>query len=165
MAEQVQKIEGISPDMIWTFLVVAVGLMALIVLGDKVLDVYRNAKKRKKERTELEGQDITERIADKVLEKLTPTLDEKFGEINRQFEEVDRKLAADKEAIELHTAQLNAQQGRVDRLDNDTRALLHGVSALLGHQVDGNSVDKLKRTNDAMKNYLIDRKYEEGDWK
>lgn len=165
LAEQVQKIEGISPDMIWTFLVVAVGLMALIVLGDKVLDVYRNAKKRKKERTELEGQDITERIADKVLEKLTPTLDEKFGEINRQFEEVDRKLAADKEAIELHTAQLNAQQGRVDRLDNDTRALLHGVSALLGHQVDGNSVDKLKRTNDAMKNYLIDRKYEEGDWK
>lgn len=165
MAEQVQKIEGISPDMIWTFLVVAVGLMALIVLGDKVLDVYRNAKKRKKERTELEGQDITERIADKVLEKLTPTLDEKFGEINRQFEEVDRKLAADKEAIELHTAQLNAQQGRVDRLDNDTRALLHGVSALLGHQVDGNSIDRLKRTNDAMKNYLIDRKYEEGDWK
>lgn len=165
LAEQVQKIEGISPDMIWTFLVVAVGLMALIVLGDKVMDVYRNAKKRKKERTELEGQDITERIADKVLEKLTPTLDEKFGEINRQFEEVDRKLAADKEAIELHTAQLNAQQGRVDRLDNDTRALLHGVSALLGHQVDGNSVDKLKRTNDAMKNYLIDRKYEEGDWK
>lgn len=165
LAEQVQKIEGISPDMIWTFLVVAVGLMALIVLGDKVLDVYRNAKKRKKERTELEGQDITERIADKVLEKLTPTLDEKFGEINRQFEEVDRKLAADKEAIELHTAQLNAQQGRVDRLDNDTRALLHGVSALLGHQVDGNSIDRLKRTNDAMKNYLIDRKYEEGDWK
>ena len=165
LAEQIQKIEGISPDMIWTFLVVAVGLMALVVLGDKVMDVYRNAKKRKKEQRELEGQDITERIADKVLEKLTPTLDEKFGEINRQFEEVDRKLAADKEAIELHTAQLNAQQGRVDRLDNDTRALLHGVSALLGHQVDGNSIDKLKRTNDAMKNYLIDRKYEEGDWK
>ena len=165
MAEQIQKIEGISPDMIWTFLVVAVGLMALVVLGDKVMDVYRNAKKRKKEQRELEGQDITERIADKVLEKLTPTLDEKFGEINRQFEEVDRKLAADKEAIELHTAQLNAQQGRVDRLDNDTRALLHGVSALLGHQVDGNSIDKLKRTNDAMKNYLIDRKYEDGDWK
>ena len=160
-----QAIEGITPAMLWTFVVVLVGLMALIVLGDKVMDVFRNAKKRRKEQHELEGQDITVRIADKVMEKLTPTLDEKFEGINKQFEEIDRKLAADKEAIELHTAQLNAQQGRVDRLDNDTRALLHGVSALLGHQVDGNSVDKLKRTNDAMKNYLIDRKYDESDWK
>ena len=165
MAEQAQRIEGISPDMLWTFLVVLVGLMALVVLGDKVMDVYRNAKKRRKERNELESSDITDRIADKVTERLTPTLDEKFAEINQQFEEIDRKLAADKEALESHTRQLNAQQERVDRLDNDTRALLHGVSALLGHQVDGNNIDKLTRTNDAMKNYLIDRKYEESDWK
>lgn len=160
-----QAIEGITPAMLWTFVVVLVGLMALVVLGDKVMDVFRNAKKRRKEQQELEGRDITVRIADKVMEKLTPTLDQKFGEINQQFEEIDRKLAADKEAIELHTAQLNAQQGRVDRLDNDTRALLHGVSALLGHQIDGNGVDLLKRTNSAMKNYLIDRKYDESDWK
>ena len=56
-------------------------------------------------------------------------------------------------------------ESRVDRLDNDTRALLHGVSALLGHEIDGNSIDRVKRTNDAMKNYLIDRKYKEDDWK
>lgn len=163
--QQVPKIEGITPEMLWTFLVVLVGLMALVVLGDKVMDVYRNAKKRRKDRNDLEGQDITDRIADKVIEKLTPTLDEKFGEINQQFEEIDKKLASDKEIITMHTSQLNAQQGRVDRLDNDTRALLHGVSALLGHEIDGNSVDKVKRTNDAMKNYLIDRKYKEDDWK
>jgi len=162
---QVQAIEGITPSMLWTFLVVGVGLMALIVLGDKVMDVYRKAKKRKNDQKELEGQDITVKIADKVMEKLTPTLDEKFGEINKQFEEIDRKLAADKEIIELHTTQLNAEKARTDQLDYDTKALLHGVSALLGHQVDGNSIDKLKRTNDAMKNYLIDRKYKEDDWK
>lgn len=163
--QQVPKIEGISPEMLWTFLVVLVGLMALIVLGDKVMDVFRNMKKRRKEQNELEGQDITDRIADKVLEKLTPTLDAKFDEINKNFEDIDKKLAADKEIITMHTSQLNAQESRVDRLDNDTRALLHGVSALLGHEIDGNSVDRVKRTNDAMKNYLIDRKYKEDDWK
>ena len=163
--QQVPKIEGISPEMLWTFLVVLVGLMALIVLGDKVMDVFRNVKKRKKEQNELEGQDITDRIANKVLEKLTPTLDAKFDEINKNFEDIDKKLASDKEIIDMHTRQLNAQEGRVDRLDNDTRALLHGVSALLGHEIDGNSVDRVKRTNDAMKNYLIDRKYKEDDWK
>lgn len=54
-----QAIEGITPSMLWTSLVVLVGLMALVVLGDKVMDVYRNAKKRKKETQELQGQDIT----------------------------------------------------------------------------------------------------------
>ena len=151
--------------MLWTFLVVLVGLMALVVLGDKVMDVFRNAKRRRKEQRELDGQDITDRIADKVYEKLTPTLDEKFGEINQHFEEIDKRLDTDKETIDMHTRQLNAQEGRVDRLDNDTRALLHGVSALLGHQIDGNGVERLKKTDHAMKNYLIDRKYEEADWK
>lgn len=165
MEEQIPKIEGISPEMLWTFMVVLVGLMGLVVLGDKVMDVFRNMKKRKKERNELEGQDITDRIANKVYEKLTPTLDEKFGEINQRFEDIDKRLDTDKEVIEMHTRQLNAQEGRVDRLDNDTRALLHGVSALLGHQIDGNGIEKLKRTNNAMDNYLIDRKYKEDDWK
>ena len=162
--EQVQKIEGISPEMLWTFLVVLVGIMALVVLGDKVMDVFRNAKKRRREQTELEGQDITDRIADKVMEKLTPTLNEKFGEINQQFEEIDRKLAADKAELEMHTTQLNAHQDRVDRLDNDTKALLHGMSALLSHQVTGNGIEGLKKTYTATKNYLIDRVYKEDNW-
>ena len=158
MEEKVQAIEGITPTMLWTFLVVLVGLMALIVLGDKVLDVFRKAKRRRQEEQELQGNDITDRIADKVIEKLTPQLDEKFASI-------DRKLESDKQTLELHTSQLNAQRDRVDRLDNDTRALLHGVSALLNHIATGNNVDKVKKTNAAMSNYLIDRKYDEEDWK
>ena len=158
MEEKVQAIEGITPGMLWTFLVVLVGLMALIVLGDKVMDVFRNAKKRKQDQQELQGTDITDRIADKVMEKLQPKLDEKFAEI-------DRKLAADKEIIDMHTAELNATKSRVDQLDNDNRALLHGMSALLSHEATGNSIDKVRKANDAMKNYLIDRKYCEEDWK
>lgn len=158
METKVPAIEGITPTMLWTFLVVLVGLMALVVLGDKVLDVWRNVKRRRQERQELQGTDITDRIATKVIEKLSPQLDEKFAEI-------DRKLAADKEAIELHAAQLNAQKARVDQLDNDNRALLHGMSALLSHEATGNSIEKVKKTNEAMRNYLIDRKYSEEDWK
>ena len=157
MEEKVQAIEGITPSMLWTFLIVLVGLMALVVLGDKAIDVFRKAKKRKQEQQELQGTDITDRIADKVMAQLTPKLDEKFAEI-------DRKLAADKEAIDLQMSQLNAQKDRVDRLDNDNRALLHGMSALLGHIATGNSIDRVKKTNATMNNYLIDRKYHEEDW-
>ena len=75
MEQQVQKIEGISPDMIWTFLVVLVGLMALVVLGDKVMDVYRKAKKSREEQTELQNSDVTDRIADKVMENVSKGTD------------------------------------------------------------------------------------------
>lgn len=164
--QQAQKsIEGITPDMLWTFMVVLVGLMSLALLCVKLYNEVKKIRKERHDAKKLEGQDITDRIADKVMEKLTPTLDAKFDEISKNFDDIDKKLAADKEVIEMHTRQLNAQEGRVDRLDNDTRALLHGVSALLGHEIDGNSIDRVKRTNDAMKNYLIDRKYKEDDWK
>lgn len=151
---QVQKIEGITPDMLWTFLVVLVGLMALVVLGYKVIEIMRKEHDRKEQKQQLSGDDITERIADAVMEKLQPKLDEKFAEI-------DRKLAADKESIELHTTQLNANESRVKQLENGNKALCHGVFALLSHEVNGNSIDKLKKAQDGMKNYLIDGVYKE----
>ena len=155
--QQLPKIEGITPDMLWIFFVVLVGFMALIVLGDKVMDVFRNAMKRRKENREVAGQDITDRIADKVIEKLTPTLDEKFDEINHRLDE-------DRHDIDSHERRLNAQDDRVDRLDDDSRALLHGMSALLSHEVNGSNTEKLRKTQAAMSNYLIDRVYKEDDW-
>ena len=151
MEQQVQKIEGISPDMIWTFLVVLVGLMALVVLGDKVMDVYRKAKKRREEQTELQNSDVTDRIADKVMEKLEPKL-------NAKFDEIDRKLASDKATIESHTVQLNDHESRVGKLEGGNLALCHGMLALLERD------PSLTKEQKAMKNYLIDGKYKEEDW-
>ena len=151
--------------MLWTFIIVLVGLAAIFVLGYKVVEILRKEHERKIQREQLNGTDITDRIADKVIEKLQPTLDEKFGEVNAKFDEIDRKLQNDKEVIELHTTQLNAQKSRTDRLDNDNKALLHGMSALLSHEINGNSVDKLTKTQSALHNYLIDGIYKEDDWK
>lgn len=159
------KIEGISPDMLWTFCVVAVGLMALVVLVYKVVEIMRKEQERKQNRTQLQGQDITDRIADKVIAKLMPEIDEKFNEINQKFESVDQKLANDKENIESHTRQLNAYEERVKKLEDGNKALCHGIFALLGHEVSGNSIENLKAAHKAMKNYLIDGVYKEDEWK
>lgn len=156
--QQVQKIEGISPDMLWTFVVVLVGLAALFVLGYKVVEILRKEHERKAQKKKLDDKDITEEIADKVMEKLQPQLDKKFDEI-------DKRLTADNETLRMHTSQLNAQKERVDRLDTDSKALCHGVFALLSHEVNGNSVDRLTKAQKAMQNYLIDGKYNEEDWK
>ena len=152
MEDKLPKIEGISPDMLWTFMVVLVGIATLVVLGDKVVDIFRKAHERKEQKRKLNGQDITDQIASKVMEKLQPELD-------KRFDEIDRKLASDKDLLASHTHQLNDHETRVSRLENGNKALCHGILALLERD------PALSKAQNAMKNYLIDGKYDEGDWK
>lgn len=140
-----QQIEGITPDMLWTFLVVCVGLGALIVLGDKVMDVWRKHKARKELNDGPEGH-LAEEISKKVMEKLEP----RFGEI-------DRKLANDKALLDDHTKQLAAYDTRFARQEEGQRALCRGVLALLSHEINGNSSDKLREALEGIKNYLIEK--------
>lgn len=160
--QQVQKIEGISPEMLWTFVVVLVGLAALFVLGYKVIEILRKEHERKVQRQQLNGQDITDRIANKVIEKLTPQIDEKFENfeksVDKKFEEIDKKLSDEQKDIELHATQLNDHETRVGRLEGGNKALCHGMLALL------ESNPNLGKAQTAMKNYLIDGKYKEEDW-
>lgn len=140
-----QPIEGITPEALWTFLVVLVGLGALIVLGDKVMDVWRKYKARKAVNEGPEGH-LAEEISKKVMEKLEP-----------RFSEIDRKLANDKALLEDHTKQLSAYDTRFGRQEEGQRALCRGVLALLSHEINGNSSDKLREALEGIKNYLIEK--------
>lgn len=148
MEQGLQKIEGISPEMLWNFMVVLVGLCALIVLIYKVVEIFRKEHDRRMQRQQLNGQDITDKIADKVIAKLNPELDKKFAEI-------DKRLKNDKENIDSHTRQLNAFESRVTQLENGNKALCHGMLALLELN------PTLKNAQKAMRNYLIDGEYKE----
>ena len=166
-----QTIEGITPSMLWTFCVVLVGLLALVVLVYKVIEIMRKEHDRRQSREQLVGQGIEERIANAVMLKLSPELDKKFTEVNKKFEdvnkqftEIDKKLSNDKAEIEMHTRQLNAYEDRVDQLEGGNKALCHGVFALLSHEVNGNSIEKLTKAHHAMQNFLIDGKYNEEAW-
>ena len=156
-AQALPAVEGLTPVILWYTLVGLVGIGALIILWDKVSDVFRKRKQRQKDQEQLAGQDITDRIAVKVEEKLEP----KFTEINNKFADIDEKLSNDKANIDMHTRQLNAYEGRVDKLENGNNALIHGVFALLGHSIDGNGMEKLKKSYGGMKNYLMDGEYKE----
>ena len=156
-AEKKLLLDGLLPTDVWNALIVLIILFGVFVGVFKGVVLIRDEIRKSKERKQLRGVDVTEQIANKVMEKLTPELEKKFAEI-------DRKLVADKEAIDLQMSELNATKSRVDRLDNDSKALLHGMSALLSHEATGNSIEKIKKTNAVMNNYLIDRKYHEEDW-
>lgn len=139
-----KPLEGFTPDMIWTFLLVAVGLCALIITGDKVIDVFRRQHERKKMRQN--SPEIADEISQKVLEKM-----------GGWKSEVDRKLANDKAVIEDHTQKLMLLTGRLNAWEDGQKAQCRGVLALLSHEINGNSVDKLRKAYDGINDYLIER--------
>jgi len=141
--QQFEKAVGFSPDMIMPFVIVLLGLAAVFVLGDKVMDVFRKMRDRRK----VSKQDITDEIADKVMAKLQP----KLGDI-------ENRLTAVNEQLKSHTTQLNDHEERVGQLEGGNKALCHGMLALLEKD------PALANASKAMKNYLIDGTYKEEDW-
>ena len=140
--QTLQPIEGITPSTLWTFLTVLVGICALIVLGDKVLTVFRNAQRRKKEPEDK----LAEEISAKVLEKLEP-----------RFRDIDQKLSNDKAAIGSHTRQIESLAKRADGTDTGIKAINRGVLALLNHALHNGNTDELENAQKGINDYLIDR--------
>lgn len=143
--ENVQPIEGITPGMLWTFIVVLVGLAALFVLGHKVVEIIRTERERKQLQQQ-PGEKLAEEISDKVLKKLEP-----------RFADIDRKFANDKETIDRHTRQIEALTGRADSNDEGIKALSRGVLALLNHALHNGNTDELEKAQQGINDYLIEK--------
>lgn len=133
-------IEGLTPEILWYTLVGLVGIGTLIILGDKVLDVFR----KKKERENRPDDVLADVISRKVLEKLEP-----------RFQEIDRKLANDKLQIEDHTAKLSVQKRQIDEIEEGQRVMCRGVLAILSHMINGDSSEALKESQKEITDYLI----------
>ena len=138
-------VEGLTPEILWYTLIGLVGIGTLIVLGDKVLDVFR----KKHERDELKKQPedaLAEKISEMVLKKLEP-----------RFREIDQKLANDNALIKSHTRALEEHHEQIKAIEAGNKVLCRGILALLSHEINGNSNDKLKASQQEITDYLIDK--------
>ena len=139
------QIEGITPDMLWTFIGVLVALAGVFVLGHKVVEILR----KEHERKELKQQP-TEKLADELSQKVIEKLEPRFAKI-------DDKLSIDKARLDEHTRRISELENRAGRSETGIKALCRGMLALLNHAEDhGNG----KEINDAKKNftdYLADK--------
>lgn len=57
--------------------------------------------------------------------------------------ETDSKLANDKK--------------RLDTLEDGQKVMLRGINAIISHEINGNSVDKLQKSQTEIMNYLIEK--------
>lgn len=156
-------LEGLLPVDVWNAIIVVLILFGVIIAVLKGIKFIRDWMRDNRKEKQVNKTDFTDEIADKVMGKLSPQIDEKFAEFSKSFDEkfkdIDKKLENDKETLTLHTTQLNDHEGRVSKLEGGNLALCHGMLALL--ERDPN----LGKEQKAMKNYLIDGKYNEEDWK
>lgn len=145
-------VEGLTPEILWYTLIGIVGIGALIILGDKVIDVFR----KRKAREELKKQptdELANIISAKVLEKMEP-----------RFKSIEKKLANDKLLIDDHTIKLASHQKAIEEIDKEmteinkgNKVLCRGILALLSHEINGNSNDKLLASQQEITDYLIEK--------
>ena len=142
MTESVQPIEGITPAMLWNFVLVLLGLCAVVILIYKVIEIARKEHERKKQQQQLNGRDLTDQIADKVMAKLSP-----------QLKKIDEKLASDKSRLDSHERRLNKNEADLDRIEENTEKLLDAMDGLLMHFITGNSMESLKKVKSELDHY------------
>ena len=138
-------VEGLTPDILWYTLIGLVGLCSLVVLGDKVAEVFRKKKARDAVKN-TPSDELAEHISKKITEQLEP-----------RFADIDRKLANDKLLIEEHTRRLAEHDTDIGGVMDGQKVLCRGILALLSHEINGNSDDKLRASQTEITNFLIDK--------
>jgi len=147
---ELPAIEGITPDMLWVFLVVLIGLAALFVLAYKVVDIIRKEIERKKERKKAERPELADEISSKVFASLEP-----------RMSEIDRKLENDKAVLDLHTRQINNLNKRTDDGESGILVVSMGLLALLNHTLYDGNTKELTDAKTALNEYVF--KIKKGD--
>lgn len=130
--------------MLWTTLIVLVGVGGLIVLGDKVADVWRKHQARKKVNSP--ENKLAEEISQMVIAKMEP-----------RFADIEHKFSNDKQSIETHTRQIGEINKRVDSLETGQKAQCRGILALLNHELHNGNSDEMEEAKKGMDNYLIEK--------
>jgi len=155
-------LEGLLPVDVWNAIIVILILFGVFVAVFKGVTLIRDEIRKGKKEKQVNKKDVTDEIADKVMEKLTPQIDEKFKEFSesfdKKFEDIDTKFSSDQATLRNHTNQLNDHESRVSKLEGGNYSLCQGMLALLKRDPE------LAKAEHAMENYLITGKYNEKDW-
>ncbi len=138
-------IEGLTPTVLWITLFGAVCIGSLIVLGDKVAEVFRKRRERKSNQDARRDGTIQGQL-DQISLKLD-SIDEFMKETNRRFERDKRRL--------------DALEGQSDSIQNGLYVLCRSSLAHLNHDITGNHVEALKAARDEITEYLTPKSRKE----
>lgn len=156
MKETPLALEGIiTPTGLWNAVVIILVLIGVIYGISKFVILIRDEIKKRRDERQLNKKDLTEQIADKVIERVNVKLDEKF-------QEIDDKFAKDKIAIDRHERQLASHAKQLRKAKTGLNALGQCVYVLFMRS-NGGSVPEnmIESANESMTKYLFNKEGEE----
>lgn len=158
MNETPLALEGIiTPTGLWNAFVIFLVLIGVIYGVTKFVILIRDEVKKRSDEKKLNKKDLTEQIADKVIERVNVKLDEKF-------QEIDDKFAKDKIAIDRHEQQIAQHAKQLRRAKTGLNALGQCVYVLFMRSNGGTVPENMiQNANESMTGYLFDKKGEEDD--
>lgn len=139
---QVQPIEGITPAMLWDFVLVLLGLCAVIVTVYKVVEIIRKEHERKEEKARRNGKDFTDEIAEKVLAKLEP-----------RFKEIDEKLDRDKKRLEVHESYINQINTALSSIREGMEVSCNALAEVLDHELHNGNGSEMEKASAELRKY------------
>ena len=102
---------------------------------------------------------------------------EHLEEHDKKFDSIDKKLAANKDrldlfqskivqleerqkenaiTIEVHEHKIVKAEHRINKSEHGSNVTMKALLALLSHGIDGNAIEPMKEAKAALENYLID---------
>lgn len=76
---------------------------------------------------------------------------------NTPVDTLEEKVEKQEEKIEEHEDKLRKDYERLNRLEEGNRIMMRAQMALLSHEINNNSIDKLKDSFDEIQQFLINR--------
>ena len=77
---------------------------------------------------------------------------------NAPVEDLSGKVKANAAKLADHVRMLHNDKERIDFMDKQSNILLRSMMAMLSHEINGNSVDKLQASMSEINEYLVNRK-------
>ena len=139
---QVQPIEGITPEALWNTVLVLLGLCAVVVLVYKVIEIARKEHERKEKKNRLADKDLTDEIAEKVLEKLEP-----------RFKDIESKLDNDKNRLDNHESAIKAVNGSIETIKEGMQVTCDALTAILDHELHNGNSGQMQKARDDLQAY------------
>ena len=166
--EQVEKIQGIAPWMLWVALFVGVALCVVIAAVWKVVEINRGEKDRKRKQVEKIAQDaVTAQVntlADDISDKVMESMKEKFDAIDRKLESDKTRLEAAERRSNEHDKALERIEATLENVDANIKdihegftCLMRGTIATLNHQRHNGNGDELDEAAKELDKYLTHR--------
>ena len=138
----VQPIEGITPEGLWTAVQVALGLAAIALVVFKLIEFYWKVKDRKQSDRLRTGTGLTDEIAEKVLEKLEP-----------RFKDIETKLTTDKARLDNHESAIKSINGSIETIKDGMQVTADALTAILDHELHNGNSDQMQKARDDLQAY------------